>query len=209
MGEDPRAIRAQIEETRARMGGTVEALSYRTDVKARTKDAIAERKDAVVNRITDVKEAIVGTASDAASAVGDAASTATSAIGDAMPDGEQVKASAKRGVSVAEGNPLGLAIGALALGFLTGMLVPSSRMENKRLGELSDQVKEGVKETVTTTASQAVDHGKQLVDEVAQSAKDTAQQSAPEHGRELQAAAQQQVEQAADNIQEAASSAQS
>jgi len=196
MGEDPRAIRAQIDETRARMGDTVEALSYKTDVKARARDAVTGKKDAIVNRITGVKDAIVGTASDATG-------TVASAIGDTLPDPEQVKGQARRAASVAQENPLGLAVGAAALGFLAGMLMPSTRMEDERMGQLADQVKEGVKETVSTTAEQAMEHGRQLVEEVGQAAAETARESAPEHARELQATAQRKVEEAAGNTQEA------
>jgi len=37
MGEDPRAIRSEIEDTRERMGDTVDALAYKADVKSRAK----------------------------------------------------------------------------------------------------------------------------------------------------------------------------
>ena len=48
MGETPDHIREDIEETRARMGDTVEAIGYKADVKSRMKDTIGEKKDAVV-----------------------------------------------------------------------------------------------------------------------------------------------------------------
>jgi hypothetical protein len=35
MGQDPSVIRAEIEETRGRVGDEVDALSYKTDVGAR------------------------------------------------------------------------------------------------------------------------------------------------------------------------------
>jgi hypothetical protein len=39
-------------------------------------------------------------------------------------------------------DPLGLAIGALAAGFLAGMLVPSTRTEDERVGPVADRVKD-------------------------------------------------------------------
>jgi gas vesicle protein/phage tail protein X len=176
MGEDPRAIRAQIDQTRARMGDTVEALSYKTDVKARTGDAIAEKKNAVVNRITGMKDAVVGTASGTASNVGEA-----------LPAGEDVAAQARRAAGVAQENPLGLAVGAAAVGFLAGMLLPSTRMEDERIGPAADQVKDTVKET----AGEALEHGKQLAQEAAQSAQQTVQERAPEHADQVSATVQQ------------------
>ena len=42
MGQDPVAIREEIEETRSRLGDTVEALGYKTDVKSRAQDTVVE-----------------------------------------------------------------------------------------------------------------------------------------------------------------------
>lgn len=42
MGQDPVAIREAIEETRSRMGDTVAAIGYRTDVKSRARENVAE-----------------------------------------------------------------------------------------------------------------------------------------------------------------------
>ena len=41
---------------------------------------------------------------------------------------------------LAEHNPIGLAAGGLATGILVGMLLPSTRLEDEHLGELSDRV---------------------------------------------------------------------
>ena len=43
MGEDPSVIRAEIEQTRQRVGDEVDALSYKTDVGAR--DAGLHRRE--------------------------------------------------------------------------------------------------------------------------------------------------------------------
>src|SRR4029450_6798907 len=51
MGQDPGAIRQDIEATREQMGDTVEALSYKADVKARAKDSITDRVDSVKSRV--------------------------------------------------------------------------------------------------------------------------------------------------------------
>ena len=48
MGEDPDRIRDEIEQTRAEMGETVDALGYKTDVKARAKDSIQDKKESVM-----------------------------------------------------------------------------------------------------------------------------------------------------------------
>ena len=43
MGQDPSEIRQDIEDTRARMGDTVEALGHKTDVTGRAKEAMSDR----------------------------------------------------------------------------------------------------------------------------------------------------------------------
>jgi ElaB/YqjD/DUF883 family membrane-anchored ribosome-binding protein len=187
MGQDPDAIREDIEQTRAEMSETVEAVGYKADVPSRAKDKVSETMDSVKNKVSDTatraKEAVVGTASR----TGDALSETTSRVGDATPSGAQVKQQAKRAADLAQENPLGLAVGAAALGFLAGLAVPSTRVENERLGPVADQVKDKVKET----GQEALDRGKQVAQEVASSAAETAKQSTQEHGQDLAHSAKQ------------------
>ena len=144
MGEDPDRIREEIVQTRLEMGETVDALGYKADVKARTKD-----------RVVGVKDRVVG----------------------ATPDTGDVKRQARRAKSVAEENPLGLAVGAVAVGFLAGMLIPSTRVEDEKMGSLSDDVIDRAKQT----GQEALERGKQ----VAQDAAETAKDSGREHAEEL------------------------
>ena len=167
MGEDPDRIRAEIEQTRAEMGETVDALGYKTDVKARAKDSIQDKKESVMGVASSAKERLVG---------------AGQSVGDATPDTEQVKQQARRAKSVAQENPLGLAVGAVAVGFLAGMLIPSTRVEDEKLGEISDDVIDRAKET----GQEALERGKQ----VAQDAAETAKDSGREHAEELKSTAQ-------------------
>ena len=187
MGQDPDAIRQDIEDTRAEMSETVEAVGYKADVPSRAKDKVSETVDNVKNKVsgtaTRAKEAVVGTASRA----GNTMSDTTSRLGDATPGGGQVTQQAKRAVGLAQENPLGLAVGAVALGFLAGLAVPSTRVENERLGPVADQVKDRVKET----GQEALDRGRQVAQEVASSAAETAKQRTQEHGQDLAQGAKQ------------------
>ena len=164
MGKDPEVIRQEIEATRENMGETVDALGYKADVKSRTKESIVDRKDAVVSKFT-------GTGSK---------------VNDNTPSGQDVKQGAKKAAGIAQENPLGLALGGLAVGLLAGMLMPSTRVEDDKLGELSDQVVDQIKET----GGEAVERGKQVAQEAAQSAKETAQESGSQHAEELRSSAQ-------------------
>ena len=163
------------------MSETVEAVGYKPDVPSRAKDKVSETVDNIKNKASDTatraKEAVVGTASR----TGDALSKTTSRVGDATPSGGQVKQQAKRAAGLAQENPLGLAVGTVALGFLAGLAVPSTRVEIERLGPVADQVKDKVKET----GQEALDRGKQVAQEVASSAAETAKQGTQEQGQDL------------------------
>ena len=170
MGQDPDAIRQDIEQTRAEMSETVGAIGYKADVPSRAKDAVSEK-------VENVKSAVSGTATRAKEAVTGAADRANAAT----PSGGEVKQTTRQAVGMAKENPLELAIGAVAIGFLAGLAVPSTRVEDEKLGPMADQVKEKVKET----GQEAVDRGRQVAQEVASTATDTARWSAQEHGQQL------------------------
>jgi gas vesicle protein len=155
MGEDPNAIRDEIADTCERMGETIDALGYKADVKTRAKDNVAGKVDTVKQRF-----GLVG-----------------QKAADATPDADDVKGGVRKAAGVAQENPLGLAIGAIAIGFLAGLLVPSSRVEDEKLGPAADRVKEQAKET----GQEALERGKQ----VAQSAADTISEESQKHGEQL------------------------
>ena len=186
MGEDPDRIRREIEQTRAEMSETVDALSYKADVKSRAKESLQDKRDSakesVMGATQSVKEKLVG----AKDSVSDTAGSATSRVGDATPDREQVKRQARQAKGLAQENPLGLAIGSIAVGFLAGMLVPATRVEDEKLGDLSDQVIDKAKQT----GQEALEHGKQVAQETAQSAQETFKDSAQQHGQEVKETAQ-------------------
>jgi hypothetical protein len=154
------------------MGDTVEALSYKTDVKARVSDAVTDKKNAIMGKGDELVNKITG----------------------AAPDPNAVAQNARQAVSVAQENPLGLAVGALAIGFLAGMIVPTTSIEDERLGPVADQVKSQVQDT----AQQALEHGRQVAQDVVQAAAQTAQESGRTHGQEL-------ADSARDNLQTASS----
>jgi gas vesicle protein len=112
MGERSDQIRHEIEQTRERMGETVEALGYKANVPRRAKDWIGEKKDALV-----------------------------SSVSERTPEGLVVTERARGLKHTAERNPLGLAIAGAAVGFISGLFAPSTRAEDERLGPVADQVK--------------------------------------------------------------------
>src|SRR4051794_12790594 len=109
MSTDPNQIRSDIEQTRSQMGDTVEALGYKADVPTRAKDSVQGKVDSVKSRITG-----------------------------AAPDPQQAKGQARRAVGAAQSNPLGLAIGGIAVGLLAGMPLPGAQKEHQALRGRSD-----------------------------------------------------------------------
>jgi len=147
MGQDPSEIRNDIEETRARMGDTAEALGHKADVPGRAKEAIS-------GRVESVKSTISGS----------------------TPDSGDVKQGAQRAAGVAKENPLGLAIGATAVGFVAGLLIPSTRVEDEKIGPMADQMKDKAKET----GQEALERGKHVAQEAAQTVQEEGRQQAQE-----------------------------
>lgn len=169
MGQDSAAIRNDIEQTRDEMSETVDALGYKADVKTRTKQAVGGKKDALVSKVSGN-----------------------------TPDRGEVKQGARNAVGVAQENPLGLAIGSLAVGFLAGMLIPSSKVEDEKLGPVADQVKDRAKET----GQEALERGKQVAGEAAESAKQTAQESGQQQAEELRSSAEEKADETRQSTQE-------
>jgi gas vesicle protein len=157
MGQDPSQIRQDIETTREQMGNTVEALGHKTDVTGRAKEAVSDK---------------VGTLRSKVSA--------------ATPDNGDVKQGARRAAGIAQENPLGLGIAAVAAGFLAGLLVPTTRMEDAKIGPVADQVKDKAKET----GQEALERGKQVAEQATETAKEAGREQAEQLKDSAQARAQ-------------------
>jgi gas vesicle protein len=179
MGEDPAVIRREIENTRERMGETVDAMAYKADVPARARERVSDNVGRVKARLTG----------------------AGAQVSEAAPGTEDMRLAGQRAVGVVQENPLGLAIGAAAVGFVAGLLAPTTRVEDERLGPLADEFKDQARET----GQEALEHGSQLAQEVAHVAvekgkeaaaevRDAAQDSAEQHAHELQTSAQDSAE---------------
>ena len=157
MGQEQGSIRQDIEQTRERMGETVDALAYKTDVKTRARESVSGRWQSMKSKVTGPVEQVT-------------------------PSGDDVKKTARQAVGIAQENPLGLGVGSIALGFLVGMMLPETQMENRRLGPMADEIKDRSKEVVET----ALEHGKEAVQDVAEKALETGQQHAEQAKSEIQ-----------------------
>jgi len=159
MGQEPNEIRQQIEETRSQMGDTVQALSHKADVPGRVKESISDKTDRLRRQM----------------------SSASSQVSDATPSAGDVRDSAKQAVGIAQENPIGLALGGVALGFLAGLALPTTRLEDERIGPIADDVKERAVEA----GQEALDRGKQVAQDAASAATDAVKESGQEHAEQL------------------------
>jgi gas vesicle protein len=174
-------LKSEIEQTRERMGETAEALAYKADVPTRTKEWIGEKKDAVVSTV----------------------SGATSKVTEMTPDGEQATQSIGRMKRLAERNPLGLAIGGAAAGFIAGLLTPATRIEDERLGPVADEVKS----TAAEAGREALDRGKEVIQDAGETAMETAKERASQESEEFTSSLQDKARNVASPDAEASTSA--
>ncbi len=176
MDQDPAAIKHDIEQTRERMGETVEALAYKTDVAARAKDAVSDRVQGITGAISDVvdsaRSALGGAAANAQSAAANAADVVAgvgTSTGDAvaharmqLPSGTDAKERFETVRALVSKNPLGLAIGSVAAGFLAGLLLPVSDIERDQVGPIGEQMVGNAK----AAAGDAMEQGKTAIAQI-------------------------------------------
>jgi ElaB/YqjD/DUF883 family membrane-anchored ribosome-binding protein len=153
------------------MGETVEALAHKADVPTRVKESLAEKRDRLKTQM----------------------SSAGDRVSDTAPDGEAMRESVREAVGIAQENPLGLAIGGLAVGFLAGLALPATRVESERIGPIADDVKDRVKET----GHEALDRGKEVAQQAASAAAETAKEAGQEQASDLRDSVQERARQEA------------
>lgn len=175
MVERSEVIRGDIEQTRAEMGDTLDALGYKADVPARTRGWIGRKR-----------QRVTGACGTGMSKVSGAADSVVTRVSGTAPTSNQVQSGAGRMKDTAESNPLGLALAGAAVGFLAGLFAPSSGVENEKLGPMSDELKSKAAEA----GQEAVEHGKQVAQAAAQSAVETAKEEGRQHGDELSSSLQ-------------------
>ncbi len=98
--DNPDAVlRDEIAQTRSDLGGTIEALLAKADVRARTKDAVNDVTDQAKASVRDGRDQALGVATsvtdrviDAAAIVGDRVRSNAAAVKDSLADGDVIGA---------------------------------------------------------------------------------------------------------------------
>ena len=162
-------IRDRIEDTRDRMSETIDALGYKADIPARVKESVTEK----THSLSEKTQSLFRGASEQGSEAY-----------------ESVASGGRRAGSIVQDNPLMLGLGGVAAGFLLGMLFPSTRLESEKIGPMAQDIRS----TVTETAGEALERGKQVAEEAVQGATQAIKETAPEQGQELKESFQQKAQ---------------
>jgi gas vesicle protein len=188
MSDNPDAIRADIEATRARLGTDVDAVAD----KVTPSNVVHRQTDKVKDAVTGVKERIMGAADSATSTVQDRmhsgaghTSGALHSTGDTLHDARDT-AAAKLGdagtaISNApdqvktktQGNPLAAGLIAFGAGMLVSSLIPPSQKEREAAQQLKTAA-EPLATQVTDAAKDMVQDLKEPAQEAMENVKATA-----------------------------------
>jgi ElaB/YqjD/DUF883 family membrane-anchored ribosome-binding protein len=149
------------------MAETIDALEYKADIKSRAKDRVTEMRESVAERADTVLSSLRGTAERVTGSMrggmNDTTTTMQQTTGQAT---DRAKSGMYQGRRVAEDNPMLLAVGAVAAGFLLGMALPATRVENEKIGPKADEVK-----------SQAMQKGTEMIERGADKAQETVERA--------------------------------
>ena len=126
------------------------------------KNAVADAASAVGDRASDAASAVGDAAGGAASAMTGAVSDAAETVKEAAPSRQQLKRGAHRIGELAQDSPLGLALTGACVGFLAGMLLPTTTVDEK-IAPYAEQVVDRARDAGHT----AVEQGRQAMQKAA------------------------------------------
>ena len=144
----PEEIQEDIDRTRQDLRENVDALQEKVSIKR----AANRSADKVKESMSNVKDTIMGKADSAKESVASAGSAGQ------LPD---------RARRTTQGNPLAVGLGAFAIGWLVGSLIPASQREREAVEKVGPELAAPVQDVV----SHAQEKGKQALQEVAEEAK--------------------------------------
>jgi ElaB/YqjD/DUF883 family membrane-anchored ribosome-binding protein len=198
-------IRQQIEESRENLGNALGALAYKADVKNRGKEAIDDKKEAIMEKVDDLKSKLPGTGEGEGSMGetiksklpdGDAikskvpdadaikaklpsgVSDAAGRIGDATPSKDDVKRKAQDVAGSASDHPVAVIAGAAAAGLVAGLALPETDLEREKVAPTA----QNVRAEVQGRAQEAFEHAKSAAQDAVGSVADAVKQKGQEHG---------------------------
>jgi len=184
MGQSTDELRRDIEDTRADMSYTVDAIEDRI----RPGRAIQRQRNRMSQGWQDMRERVMGTASDLQGSMGQTAGEMTDTIKD-TPDAMKRQA---------QGSPMVAGGMAFGLGFLLAVAFPASEAEREASNRLADKV-EPAKQQLVDSAKEVADHLKEPAKQAAQEVKDVAREGASDVSSTAKQAVQETKQQASES----------
>ena len=209
-------IRQQIEESRENLGSAVGALAYKADVKNRGKEAIEDKKEAIMEKVDDLKsrlpaggdgEGSMGETIKSKLPDGDAIKSklpdadaiksklpggvadAAVRIGDATPSKDDIKRKTQDVAGSASEHPVAVVAGAAAAGLVAGLALPKTDLEREKLAPAAHNVRAEVQGSVQEAVEQAKSAAQDVASNVAEAVKEKGQQQGGKVGDIAQKAA--------------------
>jgi ElaB/YqjD/DUF883 family membrane-anchored ribosome-binding protein len=109
--------------------------------------------------------------------------SARSSVSNVIPTTNDLRHLSSTAVDAIKENPIGALLSGVAIGFLVGSLLPSSRIEDKSLGALKDTLQTHAQ----AVGTQALEHGKAVIRDTVDAAQHSAQQHGAEFAEEVRA----------------------
>jgi gas vesicle protein len=189
-------IRQQIDESRENLGGAVGALAYKADVKNRGKEALEDKKEAIMEKVGELKSKVSG---DSEGSVGETikaklpsgegvgekldtlksklpgAGDAAGRIGDAAPSKDDIEGKAQDTADAVRNNPIAVAAGAAAAGLVVGLALPETDLEREKLQPAAQNAREQVQSRAQELIAHAKDAAKDAVGSTADAVRHAGQ----------------------------------
>lgn len=153
----------EVELARARVADDVRNVAENANV-------VERAKENVHGRIDDAKSAVTDKVSDVRDRLSDARESLSSNLGSMR---ENITS-----VNPLE-NPVAMLIGGLAIGFLIGMVLPVTQFESERIGPMTDDVKDRVRQA----KSEVVRRGTEVIKDTIEASREAATSSLKEQAR--------------------------
>lgn len=209
-------IRKEIDQSRENLGEAVGALAYKGDVKNRGQELIADKKEAVMEKVDELKTKMPGGgAGDDAEggfgdkvkdklpsgdAVGDKMDTLKSKVPDgvgeakgrvseAAPSKEDVKQKAHGAAETAKAHPAAVAGGAAVAGLAAGLALPETDLEREKLKPHAQEARAEATDRVKETVEQVKSGAQDAASSVADAVKEQGQQQGGKVGEMAEKAA--------------------
>jgi len=197
MSDNPDAIRADIEATRARLGTNVDAVADKVTPSnivhrqtGKVRDAVFGVKEKVMGTADHTTHSATGSLHHAAHTTTSGVHQATDAAGNALHDaGEKIADAPHQVAAKTQGNPLAAGLIAFGAGLLVSSLIPPSEKEREAADALKTAA-EPVTTQLTEAAKDMAQGWKEPAQEAMENVKTTATDAAQHVKDEGQTAAQ-------------------